>query len=419
MANKMFESILSGLDKLLPVLEGIYKNIHSNPELSFQEIETAKLIAGKLIESGYNVLTGLGKTGVVGILRNGEGPIVMIRADMDALPVREDTGLSYASNSLATDTAGKVVPIMHACGHDMHVAWLIGAATLFAQNLKAWRGTLIVVFQPAEEIAAGSKAMIDDGLFYKIPKPDVILGSHVMVGLAGVLGWREGAITSTADSLEIKLFGRGAHGSMPQASVDTVVMSASVTLRLQTIVSREISPSDFAVLTIGALQAGTKDNVIPDEALLKINIRTFNENVRKHILSSVERIVNSEATASGAPAKPEIRQKEHYASVRNDPNATHIVLNSFRSNFPEAMIEETQATSASEDFGTFGTESGVPSVFWFVGGTEGVEFKTALDEGRIGEIPTNHSPRFAPVIHPTLEAGVRAMISAAGAWLFF
>ena len=417
MSRAGFQSIVAKLDGLLPNLESDYTTLHSHPELSMQETRTAELAADRLGSAGYEVTTGIGKTGVVGVLNNGEGPTVMLRADMDALPVQESTGLPYASKVTATDTEGKTVPVMHACGHDMHVTWLIGAATLFAKTRDAWRGRLMVVFQPAEETASGAKAMIDDGLFRRFSEPDVVLGQHVMVGSAGVLGWRVGVCTSTADSLEVKLFGRGAHGSMPQSSIDTVVMAAAAALRLQTIVSREVAPSDFAVLTIGSLQAGTKDNVIPDEAVLKLNIRTFKESVRNHILSAVERIVNSEASASGAPRPPEITHLEHYSLVTNDPNATRLVVDSFRAHFPTDRVQEAEPTSASEDFGSFGAASHAPSVFWFVGGTDPDVYAKAKESGLIGEIPTNHNPRFAPVIHPTLETGVEAMVSAAGAWL--
>lgn len=416
--NERSRLLITGIQDILPDMEQMYMSIHSNPELSMQEYSTANLISKKLNEYGFEVITGIGKTGVVGVLQNGDGPTVMARADMDALPVREDTGLPYASKSMGTDADGKAVPVMHACGHDMHVAWLLGTALLYSKYKNEWHGTLITVFQPAEEIAAGSRAMIEDGLFKKIPRPDVVLGQHVMVGSSGVVGWRAGVITSTADSLEIKMFGRGAHGSMPQSSIDPVIMAASTVLRLQTIVSREVSPSDFAVLTIGALQAGNKDNVIPDEAILKLNIRTLDENIRKHILSAVERIVNAEASASNATKKPEIRELEHYSLVKNDPVATEKVVGSFKSNFQAGQLHEAQPTSASEDFGNFGTEIGAPSVFWFVGGTDPDKFAEAEKNGTVGEIPTNHNPHFAPVIHPTLESGIKAMVSAAGAWLF-
>src|SRR5579875_2853062 len=264
------DSVLRGLGDALDDLESLYEDIHSHPELSMQEKRTAGLAAERLKAAGFEVTEGVGGTGVVGLLENGEGPTVMLRADMDALPVREATGLPYASTVTATDPEGNETPVMHACGHDIHVTWLAGATKLLAAAKDGWRGTLMAVFQPAEETAAGAQAMIDDGLFTRFPKPDVILGQHVMPLSAGVIASQSGVITSAGDSFEIRMFGRGAHGPMPQASIDPVVMAASTVLRLQTIVSREVAPSDAAVVTVGALQAGTKENVIPDEAIIKL-----------------------------------------------------------------------------------------------------------------------------------------------------
>ena len=410
-------AVLGSLGDLLPDLESVYKDIHAHAELSMQETRTAGIAADRLRAAGYEVTTGVGKTGVVGLLRNGEGPGVMLRADMDALPVQEATGLPYASKVTASDSSGKTVPVMHACGHDMHVAWLIGAATLLAKSRSAWRGTLMPVFQPAEETAAGAQAMIDDGLFRRFPKPDVVLGQHVMSLPAGVVAGRPGVITSAADSLQIRLFGRGAHGSMPEASIDPVVMAAATVLRLQTVVSREVAANQAAVVTIGVLQAGTKENVIPDEAIIKLNVRTFDESVRKRVLAAIERIVNAEAAASGAPKKPEITALDRYSLVQNDPEATQRVRDAFRLYFPAGRVQETQPTTASEDFGSFGSEWGAPSVFWLVGGIDRDLYAKAKRDGRIAEIPTNHNPRFAPVIHPTLESGVEALVVAAQAWL--
>ena len=305
--------VLANLDGLLIELESVYKDLHAHPELSMQENRTAQIAADRLRAAGYEVTAGVGKTGVMGLLKNGDGPTIMLRADMDALPVKDATELPYASQVTATGRDGKTVPVMHACGHDMHVTCLIGAATLLAGNRHEWRGTLMPVFQPAEETAEGAQAMIDDGLFKRFPKPDAVLGQHVMVGSAGVLSSRAGVVTSAGDSLQIRMFGRGAHGSMPQASIDPVVMAAATVLRLQTIVSREIAATDAAVVTIGALQAGTKENVIPDEAVIKLNVRTFDEAVRKRVLAAIERIVNAEAEASGAPKKPEITPLDRYS----------------------------------------------------------------------------------------------------------
>lgn len=411
------DAVLTKLGSLLPDLEKLYTDIHAHPELSMQETRTSALAAKHLRAAGYEVTTGVGKTGVVGLLRNGNGPTVMLRADMDALPVKEATGLPYASTVTTTDRDGKSVPVMHACGHDMHVTWLIGAATLLAQTRDAWHGTLMAVFQPGEETAEGARAMIDDGFFERFSKPDVILGQHVMVGSAGVIGSRPGVVTSAGDSLQIQLFGRGAHGSMPQASIDPVIMAAATVMRLQTIVSREVAPTDAAVVTVGALQAGTKENVIPDEATIKLNVRTFDEQVRNHVLSAIQRIVEAEAQASGAPKPPEITPLDRYPMVQNDPDATRRIMDAFRDHFSADRVEEWPPTTASEDFGAFGAASHTPAVFWFVGGTDPKVYAKAKSEGRLGELPTNHNPRFAPVIHPTLETGVETLVVASQAWL--
>src|SRR5690349_19139691 len=406
-----------GLTDLLPDLEALYKDIHAHPELSMQETTTAGLAAERLRAAGYEVTAGVGKTGVVGLLRNGDGPTVMLRADMDALPIEEATGLPYASKVKAKDRDGMTVPVGHMCGHDIHVAWLAGATTLLAQARAAWRGTLMAVFQPGEETAQGARAMIDDGLFDRFPKPAVVLGQHVMVGPAGTVAGSAGPITSAADSLQIRLFGRGAHGSMPQASIDPVVMAAATVMRLQGIVSREVAATESAVVTIGVLQAGTKENVIPDDAIIKLNVRTFDAGVRKRVLAAIERIVNAEAAASGAPRPPEITSLDHYPLNVNDKHASDRVAEAFRAHFPPDRVVHTGPAPASEDFGCFGTEWHVPSVFWFVGGTDPATYAKAKEAGRLNEIPVNHSPQFAPVIHPTLATGVQTMIVAARAWL--
>ena len=411
------KQILAGLPELLPSVEASYKDVHAHPELSMQETRTAALAARHLTANGYEVTTGIGKTGVVGVLRSGEGPTVMLRADMDALPIQEATGLAYASTVSTKDASGETVPVAHACGHDMHVAWLMGASALFARTRGAWRGTLITLFQPGEETAQGARAMIDDGLFTRFPKPEVVLGQHVMVGPAGTVAGSSGPITSAADSLQIRLFGRGAHGSMPQASIDPVVMAAAIVMRLQTIVSREVAATEAAVVTVGVLQAGTKENVIPGEALIKLNVRTFDAGVRKRVLAAIERIVNAEAAAAGAPRPPEITPLDSYPLNVNDKSASDRVADALRAHFSADRVFHTGPAPASEDFGCFGTEWHAPSVFWFVGGTDPALYAKAKDEGRLNELPVNHSPDFAPVLHPTLSTGVEAMVAGALAWL--
>ena len=413
----LVQTLESRIGDLLPELENVYTDIHAHPELSMQETRTARLAADRLRAKGYDVTEEIGNTGVVGLLHNGDGPTVMLRADMDALPVREQTGLPYASTQTATDSTGKTVPVMHACGHDMHVTWLLGAAAVLAELRDAWKGTLMLVFQPAEETGRGARAMVDAGLLTRFPKPDVILGQHVMVGSAGSVSTRAGVITSAADSLQIRLFGRGAHGSMPQASIDPVVMAAATVLRLQTIVSRELAATEAAVVTVGSLQAGDKENVIPEEAVIKLNVRTFDEGVRARVLAAITRIAQAEAAASGAPKPPEITPLDRYSLVTNDPDATRRVVDAFRTHFGDERTSEAKPTSASEDFGVFGAAWQTPSVFWFVGGTDPKKYAEAKQVGRVRDIPTNHNPGFAPVLHPTLETGVAAMVVASQAWL--
>ena len=405
----MSDNMFGGVGPILDDLTELYKDVHRHPELSMAETRTAELAAQRLKVAGFDeVTTGVGNTGVVGLLRNGDGPTVMLRADMDALPVHEQTGLDYAS---------EYDGVMHACGHDMHVAWLAGAAALLAGSTDTWHGTVMAVFQPAEETAAGAQAMIDDGLFDRFPKPDVILGQHVMPALAGMIGVRSGVITSAADSFEIRMFGRGAHGSMPEASVDPVVMAAATVLRLQTIVSREVAAAQSAVVTVGSLQAGTKENVIPDDAVIKLNVRTFDEAVRTHVLAAIKRIVDAEAAASGAPKQSEIIPLDSYQLVRNDPEAAVRVRSAFTAHFGHERVVDIPPISASEDFGSFGSEWNVPSVFWTVGGTDPDAYREAKEGGRLAELPTNHNPRFAPVLEPTLETGVETLLAAAYAWL--
>ena len=401
---------------LLPELKAVYKDLHRNPELSMQEFRSAGIAADHLEAEGFEVTRGVGATGVVGVLRNGEGPTVMLRADMDALPVTEATGLPYASTVKVRDEDGAEVGVSHVCGHDMHIAWLMGVARVLSRHRGAWHGTVLAVFQPGEEIGRGAQSMIDDGMLERFPKPDVILGQHVVVGEAGTVGYRSGVILSAGDSLKVKLFGRGAHGSQPQTAIDPVIMAAATAMRLQTIVSREIAPSDAAVLTIGSLHAGVRENIIPEDATLKLNIRTYDEDVRSTMLAAVRRICCAECMASNAPREPEFTTISSFPVTRNDVESTERIALAFKAQFGERAFE-TPPAGASEDFSLFGRAWKTPYVFWFVGGTDPGIHARAKAAGQLNTLPNNHSPKFAPVIHPTLNAGLQAMLTAASVWL--
>ncbi|MGT2512683.1 M20 family metallopeptidase [Cupriavidus basilensis] len=414
--SNWIEAMGSAIDALLPELDAIYKDLHQHPELSMQEVRTASIVADYVAKLGYEVTRNVGVTGVVAVLRNGEGPTVMLRADMDALPMVEATGLPYASTVKMTDEDGIEVGVAHSCGHDLHVTWLMGVACLMAGHRDAWHGTLLAVFQPGEEVGRGARSMVDDGMMSRFPKPDVILGQHVMVGPAGTVGYRSGTILSAGDSLKVRLFGRGSHGSQPQTSIDPVIMAASTTLRLQTIVSREISPRESAVLTVGALQAGTKENIIPDDATLKLNMRTFDEDVREYMLGAIRRICCAECMASNAPREPEFTTLSSYPLTVNDSATTQRLQVAFDAWFGERAYE-TQPAAASEDFSVFGREWNVPYAFWFVGGTDAEIYAKAKAAKKLNTLPSNHSPQFAPTLEPTLRTGLEAMLCAAGAWL--
>lgn len=414
--NPLGQLLAARSDGLLARLESVYKDLHQHPELSMQEVRTAGIAAGHLESLGYEVTREVGVTGVVGVLRNGAGPTVMLRADMDALPMAENTGLPYASTVTARDEDGLEVGVAHSCGHDLHVTWLMGAASILAGHRESWSGTVMLVFQPGEEVGRGAGSMVAAWDAMRLPRPDVILGQHVMVGPSGTVSVRPGVTLSAGDSLKIRLFGRGSHGSQPQTSIDPVIMAASTTLRLQTIVSREISPMDSAVLTVGALQAGTKENIIPDEATLKLNMRTFDEDVREYMLGAIRRICCAECDASNAPRPPEFTTLGSYPLTENDAAATARVAAAFRAQFGERALEARPA-AASEDFSVFGRSWNVPYVFWFVGGTDPQAHAAAQAAKQVNTLPSNHSPKFAPVLHPTLETGLQAMLAAASAWL--
>lgn len=412
-----FVSRLCGVvEHVLPMIEATYKDLHQNPELSLQETRTAGIVAQKLREAGYEVTEKIGKTGVVGILKNGDGPTVMLRADMDALPMKEDTGVPYASTKEGVNAKGETVPVAHACGHDMHTSWLVGAATVLSQARETWHGTLMTVFQPAEETAQGSQAMLDDGFIQRFPKPDVIMGQHLLQYRAGAVGYRSGQILTSGDSLLVRFFGKGAHGGMPQNGIDPIVMAASAVLRLQTIVSREISPQAQVVVTVGEFHGGTAENIIPAESYIKLNVRTTDETVRDHVLAAIKRICVAEARASNAPKDPEFEEINNYPLTVNDAEVTKKVAEAFRDQFGEQLIE-TPSQGASEDFGRFGNAWKSPYIYWFVGGSAPEKYDRALKEGTVEQLPGPHSPFWAPTLHPTLQTGIEAMLTAAGVWL--
>jgi amidohydrolase len=402
-------------------LARVYRDIHAHPELGFQEKRTAGVVVGWLRELGYETATGIGHTGVVGVRRNGAGPVVLLRADMDALPVREQTGLPYASTAHGTDGDGKHVPVMHACGHDMHVTCLLGAAAALAADASSWRGTLLLVFQPAEETGGGARAMIDDGLFDRFGSPDVVLGQHVSPLPAGMLGLRAGPAFAAADSIRILLRGQGAHGSRPEASVDPVVMAAATVMRLQGIVSREVAGTDTAVVTVGAMHAGTRGNIIPDEAELLLSVRTFDDAVRAKTIAAIERIVRAEAAASGAPADPEITTMASFPAVVNDAAACARLGDAFAEGLGQGRVFDPGPVTGSEDVGLLATASGAPCAYWLLGGADPALFAQAGGlaeaEAIMRGLPSNHSPLFAPVIEPTLRTGITALTCAARAWL--
>jgi len=410
--------VLAGLRETSVWQEGIYKDLHANPELSFQETKTATLMASKLKEFGYQVVEGIGRTGVVGILSNGDGQTVLARADMDALPLRENTGLSYASRRTAVDDAGNTVGVAHACGHDAHVTCLLGAAELLAQAEQSWGGTFIALFQPAEEVAGGAKAMMDGGLRDRIPKPDVAFAQHVLAYPAGRIGTQAGPVLSAGDSIRITLYGKGAHGSMPHNSVDPVVLAAFVVLRLQTIVSRETKPAEFAVLTVGSSVAGSKSNIIADRAVLLANLRTYDMTVRQRMIDSIERMVKAECEASGSPRPPEFEYFDQYPLTDNDAEVTEKITSAFRSHFGTETVFDLGRQTASEDFSDIPNALGTPYTYWAVGGTDPEKYQRALNAGRVEQdIPVNHSEFFAPVIEPTLSHGTQALVVAALTYL--
>ena len=410
-------AVLAGLADLRVEQEEFYRTLHQHPELSHQEHRTAAEVAERLQQAGFQVHQGVGGTGVVGVVSNGDGPTVLLRADMDALPVRETTDLPYASTATGTDENGNEIPVMHACGHDVHVACLLGAARLLAGSPTVWRGTLVVLFQPAEETGDGARGMVDDDLAGIIPGVDVALAQHVMPFPAGQIGTHAGPMLSAADSMRVIVHGRGAHGSMPQAAVDPVILAAMIVVRLQTVVAREVPPTEVAVLTVGSIQAGTKSNVIPDSAELQLNLRTYNDTTRSTMLNAIRRIVTAECQASGSPRDPEFELFDRFPLTDNDTTTTERVAAAFADFFAD-RVADIGPQSASEDFSDIPRALGVPYSYWCIGGIDADTYHRAERVGRVArDIPVNHAANFAPVLQPTLDTGTQALIVAALAWL--
>ena len=401
-------SFLDSIGSQLDWQREVYKDLHRDPEVSFDEHKIADRIAAELTVLGLDV-SRIGEIGRVAVIENAEGPTVLARADIDALPVTEDTGLDFAS---------EVDGVMHACGHDMHAAALLGAVRLLNENRDAWSGTYIALFQPAEENAAGAKAMIDDGLTSKIPAPDVALAQHVMPMPAGKIYTSAGPVMSAGDSVKITVFGRGAHGSMPHLSVDPVVLAASIVLRLQTIVSRETEPGEFAVVTVGASNAGSKSNIIPDRAELLLNVRTYDTAVRKRVIASIERIVRGECEAAGTPKEPTFEYFDQFPLTDNSEAVNDTITEALTEFFgTEAVLEATPAT-ASEDFSELPKAFGIPYAYWFVGSFDAEKYQAAEEAGTVlTDVPANHSPFFAPELEPTLEIATKAQVVGALAYL--
>jgi len=391
-------------DELRTKMHDLYRYLHANPELSMQEHKTAELIQSSLVALGIDTFV-CGGTGVVGVLTNGEGPTVAFRADSDGLPIAEDTGVDYASTATGYLDDGTEVPVMHGCGHDTHVATLLTVAELLAGAREAWAGTIVFLFQPGEETAAGAKAMIEDGLWDRAPKPEIVFGQHVGPMLAGTVHVTSGDAMAMADSLKVTVYGQGSHGSQPQDSIDPIIQGVNMINRIQTIVSREVHPLKPAVVTVATFHAGLKENIIADRAEFTINVRTLDPEVREQVNAALRRIIYAEADASGAP-KPLIEELYTFPRNYNDPDATADLVAELRKVLGENNVTPSSPMMGSEDFGLLAEVIGVPSVFWMFGG----HTTATLESGK--PVPVNHSPFFAPVAEPTLSTGVQAAMTA-------
>ena len=394
------------VNAVYPKIEQLYIDLHSHPELSLHEQQTAAKMADQLRGLGYDVTTGVGGTGVVALLKNGAGPTIMLRTELDALPVEEKTGLPFASHVHTKDDAGNDVAVMHACGHDIHMASLVGTAALMAQNRQSWHGTLMLIGQPAEERVLGADAMIKDGLFTRFPRPDIAFAVHDGNSLpAGKLGFAPGYSLTSADSVDIVIYGKGGHGAMPQTTVDPVVIAARTVLALQTIVSREINPQDPAVITVGSIHGGTKRNIIPETVKLELTVRAYKPEVRKHLLDAIARIARAEAEAANAPRPPEVTVLESTAAMYNDPKVVDRAAAALRRQFGSDNVVQNPPGTASDDFAEF-AQAGIPSAMFSLGAADPEKFAESKKTGV--PLPSNHSPFFAPDYNPTLHTAVLA-----------
>jgi len=396
-------------------LDALYKHLHANPELSFHEVKTSAKLAGELKQLGYEVTEKVGGHGVVAVLRNGAGPTVLVRADMDALPVKEQTGLPYASKVTTTDDKGHEVSVMHACGHDVHMTCLVGVARVLGQLKAHWQGTLVLIGQPAEERIGGAKAMLADGLFTRFPKPNYCLALHVASDFpAGSIGYTEGFALANSDFVDIVVRGLGGHGAMPNKTKDPVVLAAQIVLALQTIVSREIEPTEPAVVTVGSIHGGTKHNIIPDEVHLQLTIRSYSDAVRGQTVAAIERIVRGQALSAGIPEDrlPTVTVGEGGAKATyNDPALAQRMAGVFAAWLGPDKVLKRKPTMGAEDFGMYGrTEDKIPILMFWLGS---VDAKRVADSQRGGApLPGLHSPLFYPLPEPTIKTGVLTMTAA-------
>jgi len=402
---------LAPLDALYPELEKIYTDFHQTPELSRHEEKTAAKLAAHLRPLGYEVTEKVGGTGIVGVLKNGKGPTVLIREDMDALPVEERTGLPYASTVTTKDDSGATVHVMHACGHDVHMTSLIGAATLLARAKDRWRGTVIVIGQPAEERGSGAKAMLDDGLFTRFGKPDFAISLHDSAILpAGKIAWVPGYANANVDSVDITVYGRGGHGAYPHTTVDPIVIASRIVVALQTLVARENNPLDPAVVTVGSFHGGSKHNIIPDEVKLQLTVRSYKDDVRKRLLAGIERIAKAEAAGAGAPKPPTMVVSEGTPALKNDPALTRRIAAVFERAFGKDNVVQGEPTMGGEDFSEFAL-TGVPSLQYNLGAVEPEKYEAAQKNGT--PLPSLHSSEFAPNRPITLRLGAASLTTAA------